>query len=308
MLVNREFTGIFLLGIIFQIKGADSDAYRKKDMGIIKERKGRLQNMKINRMSLLNSLFSIMNEGCEEDSGYILARYFLEHYSELGSANIYDVAADCFVSRSSVRRFCRLIGYDNFLELKKDFKEYNHLYSRFVTHADCENYRTILTNEIENMIKELDKRMNNEETIRIVERIHDSNKVVFLATDTSASFIKQFQQSMIFGGKIIYLISNDFGNNSLLSKMEKEDYLVTVSASGTFAAASLDYIAGCKAFKSLITVNRDALFKEHYDKVYHLSANNHTQEAFSVYGSYGISYMLDIIFSQYIYRYKNKAY
>lgn len=262
--------------------------------------------MKINRMSLLNSLFSMVNEGCEEDSSYVLAHYFLEHYSRLSSLNIYDVAADCFVSRSSVRRFCRLLGYDNFLDLKMDFDEYDSTYGRFIGHADRENYRECLTKEIDGMIRELDERMNNEEMERIVDRLHDSRYVVFLASDTSASLIKRFQQSMIYCGKIVYLVSNDYDNHTLVSRLNQRDYLVTVSASGIFASAAFDYLSGCGAYKALITVNRDPVFAAHYDRVYHLSAKDHSKEAFSVYGTYGISYMLDIIFSRYVRKYGGK--
>lgn len=74
--------------------------------------------MKINRLSLLNSLFNVLNENNQGDPYLILAEYFLEHYHELSRLNIYDVAADCFVSRSSIRRFCQAIGYENSSRLK----------------------------------------------------------------------------------------------------------------------------------------------------------------------------------------------
>ncbi|HWT74282.1 MAG TPA: hypothetical protein VN258_06145 [Mobilitalea sp.] len=261
--------------------------------------------MKINRLSLLNSLFSVMNENSEEDSNYVLAHYFLEHYHELDKLNIYDVSADCFVSRSSVRRFCQTIGYDNFLDLKTEFKEYDDHFSHYMTHANRENYREILTHEINEMIEELDKRMNIAEVDVIADRIYSSPYVVFLTSDSSTAFVKEFQRAMVLHGKIIHLISDAYTDNTLITRLKEKDYLFTISTTGTFAKAALDYISKCNAFKVLATVNRDPIFKQYYDKIYHLSATDRSQEGRSVYGKYGMNYMLDVIYSAYVRRYGN---
>lgn len=260
--------------------------------------------MHINRLSLLNSLFSVFNENPQGDSNYVLARYFLEHYHELDKLNIYDVAADCFVSRSSVRRFCQSIGYDNFLDLKTEFRKYDDQRSYYLQHADRPDYRQALTREINEMIEELDRRMDaDEENERLIDLIHSARYVVFLTSDASTSTIRDFQQSMLFLGKIIRLISDAYTDNELVNSMEESDLLITLSASGTFAYAARDYVEHCKAQKLLFTVNRDPVFKKYYDHVYHLSAQDRSNESHSVYGRYGMSYMFDILYSQYLRKY-----
>lgn len=135
--------------------------------------------MRINRLSLLYSLFSVLNNNSPEDSNYALAKYFLENYHRLSTLNIFDVASDCFVSRSSVRRFCQSIGYDNFLDLKTEFHEYDDQYNHYMAHMDRENYRETLSKEINDMIQELNHRMNHEEVDKIIDRIYKSRYVVF---------------------------------------------------------------------------------------------------------------------------------
>lgn len=259
--------------------------------------------MNINRLSLLNSLFSVINENNQDDSNYILAHYFLEHYSNLSELNIYEVAADCFVSRSSVRRFCKSIGYENFLDLKEAFSQYDDQYSRYMIHANRDNYRENLTREINEMIKELDQRMNTDEMVKIAERIHDHRHVIFLTSDTSTSIIRQFQQSMIFHGKIIRLISDAYTDRTLMNILDKRDMIFTISATGMFAKVSKNYVSKCDAYKVLITTNRDKVFSEWYDKVYHLSAKDRSNEGRGVYSTYGMTYMFDIIYSAYVRRY-----
>jgi hypothetical protein len=263
--------------------------------------------MRINRLSLLHSLFSVLNDYPPDDSNAVLALYFLEHYRELSDLNIFDVAADCFVSRSSVRRFCQSIGYENFIDLKTEFRQYDDQYAHFMQHTQQDNYRESLTKEINAMIAELDQRMNSAETEKIADRIFNSRYVVFLTSDTSTSVIKAFQQAMVLHGKIIYLISDSYTENTLLSKLDQRDYLIVLSATGVFAKACEEFIKPVNAFKTLVTVNRDPGFKTQFDKVYHLSAVDKSQNGNLVYGTYGMTYMWDIVYATYVNKYADKA-
>ena len=77
----------------------------------------------INKLGFLNSLIEIVNNNMEEDAATsVLARYFLVNFNRLPELNIYDVAENCFVTRSSVRRFCQSLGFDNYKELKKQLE------------------------------------------------------------------------------------------------------------------------------------------------------------------------------------------
>jgi DNA-binding MurR/RpiR family transcriptional regulator len=258
--------------------------------------------MHVNRLSLLNSLLSVINENEEDDAYAVLANYFLDHYSELDQLNIYDVAADCFISRSSIRRFCQSIGCENFRTLKNEYSDYDDKKENRLSYMKKDNFRSSLTQDINSIIAELNDRMNTKEVDTIVERIHQAERVVFLAADTSASAIKDFQQSMVFGGKVIRIISETFTDNTLLNKMTNNDYLMTFSMTGTFANASRDLVKSCQAFKTLVTVSRKPEFMEVYDKVYHLSASDRSSMA-DIYGKYGVNYMLDVIISSYLRKY-----
>ena len=269
----------------------------KKDWSVI--------SMHINRLSLINSLTSMINENNQDDAYFTLAYYFLQHYHELSDLNIYDVAAQCYVSRSSVRRFCQAIGYENFKDLKKEFREYDDQLHYFMANADKEDYRKWLTSEINEMMKELDQRMNTDEINVIVDKIHNSREVVFLTSDTSTMSVKEFQRSMVLCGKIIRIVSDTYMDNELLQDLNEQDYLITVSATGQFAKAAREIVESTKAYKVLITVNRSRDLEQPYDKVYHLSAKDHSMEK-SVYGKYGIDYMLDIFFSIYVKKYGKK--
>ena len=172
-----------------------------------------------------------------------------------------------------------------------------------MVHANREAYREKLTAEINSMIKELDHRMNTEETNIIADRVFSSRYVVFLTSETSTSYVKDFQRAMIFHNKLIHIISDAYTDNSLIRRLDKRDYLVTISSTGTFARASRDYISGCEAYKVLFTYNRDEEIKKQYDKVYYMSSADRTHEGRSVYGTYGLNYILDVLYSAYVRKY-----
>ena len=75
------------------------------------------------RFNLLTSLLSLLNRNDENDTDFVIARYFLNHLRELKDTSIYKIADECYVSRSSVQRFIKNIGYDSFTSMKASIDE-----------------------------------------------------------------------------------------------------------------------------------------------------------------------------------------
>jgi DNA-binding MurR/RpiR family transcriptional regulator len=260
--------------------------------------------MKIDHLSLLTSLFAIINENEQEDSFFVLAHYFLENYSQMSEMNIYEVAEKCYVSRASVRRFCQFIGYENFKNLKDEIKQFNENYESYLIPYDVPDYRKYLKSQIDNMIDEIDKCLLASDVDEIVEGIHAGQQVVFLASDTMNSRIKDFQKSLLLYGKTIRLVSDVFMDEELISNLGEFDYLITVSASGRFAYAARNIVKSCRAKNLLITASKNKALQEYYEKIYYLSEEDYTDKH-SVFEKYGIDYVIDLIFSTYIQKYRS---
>lgn len=82
----------------------------------------------LNRYGVLNSLISILNEGEEDSSDVVIAKYLLQNFNHLQNLNIYDMAGECFVSRATIRRFAQRLGFDNFKILKNQFESFHDTY------------------------------------------------------------------------------------------------------------------------------------------------------------------------------------
>ena len=72
------------------------------------------------RFNLLTMLLSIPNKNDEDDTSFIIANYILNNLKNIEKTSIYKLAEDCYLSRSSVQRFIKDIGYDNYTQMKQN--------------------------------------------------------------------------------------------------------------------------------------------------------------------------------------------
>ena len=78
-----------------------------------------------NRLNLIYKLNRIVNENEIGSVEYELAKYFLENFKYVKQWNIYQIAEENHVSRASVRRFGKLLGYENFSDMKTHAQEFD---------------------------------------------------------------------------------------------------------------------------------------------------------------------------------------
>ena len=151
----------------------------------------------VHHFGLLSELFKIIDNNDEANIDYVIAKYFIENYKKLGTLNIYDVAEECYVSRSSIRRFCKQIGYNNFLDLKSAFKDYDYKYNYFAKYHERDEYREWYKNEIIATLEELDELVDQEALKDMARRIHDGHRVFFIASYNSIHVVNEFRRPLV---------------------------------------------------------------------------------------------------------------
>src|SRR5699024_11751209 len=73
--------------------------------------------MTIHNLGLLNTLGAIINEG-ETNSDYAFTNYILKNINRINNVTVNEIVDNAYTSRSSIRRSCNKLGYNNFSELK----------------------------------------------------------------------------------------------------------------------------------------------------------------------------------------------
>lgn len=261
----------------------------------------------IDRFSLMTSLLNVVNENSRDAAPHILALYFLKHFDELDRLNIYDVAEACFISRSSVQRFCKAIGFDTFSTLKINTPVERELHkTSFIAYADRPDFPAYARTSMSEMMHEIEYLAEKQDLADFARSIHDSGHTALLTSEYSSMAPRDLQQELFVAGKLVALITDSHPDFGLLHSLAEGDLLIVCSATGNYAYAideEIRRLAGPR--RVLITVNRDKLFRETYQTVFYLSEYADDRQR-SVYTKYGMGYFLDLLYSTYIRRYYQK--
>lgn len=256
----------------------------------------------IRHFSLMNSLLAVLNTSDHDSTENVLARYFLKRFDHLDRLNVYDVAEECYTSRSGIRRFCQSIGLDNFSDLKSYTWEWGRHREQFVSYASHDGYRAHLASSIAAMIEQINTAVSDGFLDDLARLLHEAQRVVVLTSDFSSMSIRQFQQSMLYLHKIVDLVTDSTGDVAQLHTLGLHDALVVISEHGNYARAVQSALAGSKMPKVLITVDADEGLLASFDYAIRLSTGP-IAPGRTVYAQYGITYTLDLLYNRYFERY-----
>lgn len=278
------------------------------------------------RIGLLNRLCDIINHNEPDSSAYVLAEYFLMHYEEMGKLNIYDVAEECFSSRSGIRRFAQSIGYDNFKEMKEQFPTYQDFQAYHFYPLENQDYQSYLSNSLHRVMDQVCQRVyNSEDTGKLIEYLHDSVCPMFYCCGMSQSIVQEFQREMIFCKKMVQVSSDLEFCRKQMEAAEGNGLLIVISVTGNFADRSLAELDTIDAKKVLIIASNGSRFAGHFDMIYMLPPEENGQERklcghsievvpgvvtgdpaladCYLYGRYGMTCLFDLLFCIYARRY-----
>ena len=253
----------------------------------------------LNRYGVLNSLISILNEGEEDSSDAVIAKYLLQNFNHLQNLNIYDMAGECFVSRATIRRFAQRLGFDNFKILKNQFESFHDTYSFYRAGIYDNTENNTISEQILKMVNECDSFFTDEKIASIVNDIKKATTIVFLTSDIYSRQSSEFQKAMILNDKMVRIISKKYENSELLHSLKSTDLLLVISVSGFFVNVILPYIKDNQAKTILLTTVHDLKYYDYFDEVWYLSKSAKTNNR-SVYTVFATQYCLEKIFDAYM--------
>ncbi|MBQ6126570.1 MAG: MurR/RpiR family transcriptional regulator [Erysipelotrichaceae bacterium] len=264
----------------------------------------------IRTFNLLTSLLSILNQNNENDTDFVIARYFLNHLNEIKNTSIYTVAEECFLSRSSVQRFIKNIGFESYTQLKKGLDEVLNHENGFISYTDHAEYQNYLSGSISEMLKDIKEASSSKDFYCLAELFTKADRIIILTAEDSSSACRLFQQQILTTGKLIRIFTSASSNLSLLNSLNEKDLLIVCSVTGNFALAIDRQLQDIKARKCLITVNKTTFFQNTYSFIYYFSKLNiSSRNIFSsrnVYNNYGLTFFFDLFFHECFLRYQKE--
>lgn len=97
------------------------------------------------RIQLLN----VINRESSDSMNFIIAQYILENLDRRKVITTKELADNCNVSKSSISRFCRKIGYEDFMELQYAIATYNSFIAERFSHIDGVTTKDYVVNYFE---------------------------------------------------------------------------------------------------------------------------------------------------------------
>lgn len=71
-------------------------------------------------MRLRDRLYLYLVNNYDKDANYAIAHYLLQNINHISDISIYTVSRECNVSQATVSRFCRKMGYEDFITFRDE--------------------------------------------------------------------------------------------------------------------------------------------------------------------------------------------
>ena len=223
---------------------------------------------------ILHMLMLVMNEQNENDTFHSLARNMIENIDKLASLSITEMAELCYVSPSTLSRFCRKLGYKNFNSFKNDLDvtygfeiDYDNDYINL--NLPLEKRLHSFQSFTIDSLKNINSQLKTSSLQNLAKQIHNSNNVFFFGSVGYQFLALYLQERLGLFKKIIY-VTLDHGNQKQQAlTLTNQDLAVVVSPHGrsNIQTIILPTLYKNKVNSILITQNPNANYIDKYNSV-----------------------------------------
>lgn len=203
-------------------------------IGYNKRMKKEEQNQGNTLAKLPYILLELINNENPESVDYIIGKYVLDHMNQLSGASIQDISDACEVSKSTLSRFCRKIGLEDFQEMKDELQN-AHInpsgkFNVPLVDADGKGYLKSVSEQVMKLDAALDYKLIE----KLVKEIYDAKNIILLGSMQAMNPAVNLQQDMLFCGKVMRVPSMFSLQVSAIERARPNDLLICFSNSGIF--------------------------------------------------------------------------
>lgn len=184
-------------------------------------------------------LSSTINSEPKDSNNYKIAKFLIENISTLEDITLTDLAKQCYVSNSSISRFCRDIGLKDFNALKKQIaifatehekskKKFN--FKEFDSHSLYKSYILSVIDNLKSLYSpSLEKDIQN-----LVLDISKYQKIAAFGYLQSENVALNLQFDLQTNGKIIFSCIKFIDQVDYIQEADENTLIIIFSESGTY--------------------------------------------------------------------------
>ncbi|WP_099469744.1 MurR/RpiR family transcriptional regulator [Konateibacter massiliensis] len=190
---------------------------------------------------LYNRLVTTINETTIDSIEYHIAGVMMESIGSINSFSIGEMAKLCSVSKSTISKFVRKLGFDDYIDFKLEAVR-EHEKAVYIKNQNTSNitdcilahsvdyYRKILDYDINHLFQTIDKQPIEQ----LVDDIYHYKKVAAFGEVYSETICLNLQYKMAFYQKFIYTTLNDQKQTEYIRNADEDTLLIIFSNSGRY--------------------------------------------------------------------------
>lgn len=223
---------------------------------------------------LIIRLLHLLNGSSLDTTNYHIALKMLENYGKLPLMSIGDTAKLCNFSKSTISKFARQIGFDDYLDLKDNaitLENRNNsplsYRSNILNAIEQEGFEEYLDAMIED-IQFFKESVDVSAIDKIVNRIKEFDYVVALGLIFSESAAMDLQYKLAYKGKFLRTFLDDTDQEHFLKEADENTLAIVLTNSGEYLTTRQQKLGAPK---------KDIFFKTK-DKIIVISTNPQVKE------------------------------
>lgn len=189
---------------------------------------------------LIIRLLTLLNSETADSTTFHIATVMLEHYQQIANLSIAEMANLANVSKSTLSKFSRKLGFDDYHDLKDNAlfaekrKKYQLSYAQNIMnvldHNDYDFYFDAIINDIETLKNEVDITAID----RLALALASHSQVAAFGLMFSESAALDLQYKLAYLGKFIYTTQSDHQQNDYILNATDQNLIIVFTNSGEF--------------------------------------------------------------------------
>lgn len=167
-----------------------------------------------------------------------IGEYIVDNPQEIVECNTLDLAELIDTSQSAIIRFVKKIGYKGYIDFKidvaKSLEETNELFLDEVITKN-ESIESIISKSKNNVLATVEKTyalIDTEAIKRAIEDINKANNIYLAGVGSSGLICEDFSYKLQRSGKKVFYQVDAHTNLALVTNIDKDDLLISISYSG----------------------------------------------------------------------------
>lgn len=205
--------------------------------------------------NLMIILSSMINSEPFGSNNYKIAKYIIENIEDLEDCSVSQLAKSCYVSNSSISRFCRDIGMSDFNALKNQIAKFGisqettkgkYEFQSYDPHQPAKSYITSVIDNLKLVIPSIDEQAIQ----KLVKDISQYKNVAAFGYRQSENVALNLQYDLQTNGKHIFTCIKFTEQAEYIEQANQDDLIIIFSDTGTYFDRVFERV---KPFKNMKT-------------------------------------------------------